>query len=186
MRNRLAAALLAAVLPLAACDSGPSVKVENASVGEVANEVAEAGGTGSFVRPGKWESKLTIMDMSMPGMPPEVAAQMKGFAGRIEAHQTCLTVEQAQRPKEDFFAGADRNCRYDRFTMSGGKIDAVMKCAQEGGTQVMEMAGTYSSDAYDMTMTSTASGTGPSAGMKMRMRVDARRIGECDGTEGKS
>lgn len=186
MLNRSAAALLAVIVPLAACNSEPEVAVENASVGEVAGKVAEAGGTGSFVRPGKWESKVTIEDMSMPGMPPQVAAQMKGFAGRVEAHQSCLTPEEAKRPKEDFFAGADENCRYDHFNMGGGKIDAAMKCAREGASQLMQMTGTYSSETYHMAVSTTSSGQGPTAGMKMRMRVDARRIGDCDGTEDKS
>lgn len=183
MRNRFAAALL--VLPFAACSSEPKVAVENATVGQLANEVAEAGGTGSFVRPGRWESKLTFLDMSMPGMPPEVAQQMKGMGGRAEAHVSCLTAQEANRPKEDFFAGSDQGCRYDHFTMGSGKIDAKMNCTSAGATQVMEMAGTYSSDAYSMTMSSTG-GAGPTEGMKMKMRVDARRVGECDGTENKS
>lgn len=186
MRNQLATALLCAVLPLAACSSEPRIAVENATVGEVASEVADAGGTGSFVRPGKWESRFTIEEMSMPGMPPQVGAQMKGMAGQVEPQQSCLTAEEAKRPREDFFAGASKNCRYDRFNMGGGKIDAVMKCTQESGTQLMQMAGTYSPDSYTMTMSTTSAGEGPAAGMKMRMRIDARRLGECDGTEGKS
>ena len=70
--------------------------------------------------------------------------------------------------------------------MGGGKIDAAMKCSHEGSTQVMQMAGTYSSDVYSMVMASTASGPGPDGGMKMRMRIDAKRLGACDGTEDKS
>ena len=183
MLSRSAGVLLAVVLPLAACNSEPQIKAENASVGEVANKVAEAGGSGKFVSPGKWESKVTLEEMTIPGMPPEAAARMKGLAGRSEGYQSCLTPEEAKRPKEDFFAGASKNCRYEHFTMGGGKIDAVMKCAQEGTTQEMRMAGTYSSDAYNMAMTTTASGNGPQSGMKMRMRIDAKRVGECDGTE---
>jgi len=187
MLNRSAAMLLAAAaLPLAACDSGPSVKAENATAGEVAEQMADAGGTGSFVNPGKWESKVTIEDISMPGMPPEAAAQMKGMVGNAQATQSCLTPEEAKRPKEDFFSSGQTGCRYDHFTMSGGKIDAAMKCTREGGTQEMQMAGTYSGDSYSMVMQTAATGQGPTSGMKMRMRVDAKRIGACDGTEEKS
>ena len=49
---------------------------------------------------------------------------------RAEAHRSCLTPEEAKRPKEDFFAGAAKNCRYERFDMGSGKIDAVMKCTE--------------------------------------------------------
>jgi hypothetical protein len=47
----------------------------------------------------------------------------------------------------------------------------------------MQMAGTYSADAYSMVMTTSSSGAGAPAGMKMRMRVEAKRVGACDGKE---
>jgi hypothetical protein len=183
MRHNLAVALLSvALLSAAACNSGPEVSAENASAEDVAKEVAEAGGAGSFVSPGKWESKLTLLEMSMPGMPPEAAAQMKKTVG-TSTHLSCLTAEQARRPKEDFFAGANKNCRYDRFSMGQGKIDAVMNCKDAQSSQTMVMAGTYSANAYAMTMTATGAQAGAADGMKMRMSVEAKRLGACDGTE---
>jgi uncharacterized protein DUF3617 len=176
--------LLAAVIPLAACDSGPEVSATNATGQEVAEKVAKAGGTGEFVRPGKWASKVTIEDMSMPGMPPEAKAHMQGVIGRADTHESCLTPEEAKRPKEDFFAGTNKNCRYEHFNMGNGKIDAVMKCTEEGMGQTMTMAGTYSPDTYQMTMAMKSEGGAAAAsGMTMKMRVDAKRVGECDGSE---
>ncbi len=178
--NRAAVVLLACALPLASCDNSPEVHAENATAGEVADKMAKAGGTESFVNPGKWESKVTFEEMTMPGMPKEVAAQMKGFAGRVETQQSCLTPEEAKKPKEDFFAGENKNCRYERFDMGGGRINAVMKCAEEGMTHTMTMQGNYTPDTYNMRMAMTAEGgPGPSAGMSMKMSVDARRIGQC-------
>jgi hypothetical protein len=182
MRKHLAAILTAAALPIAGCNSGPEVSAENASAEEVAAQMAEAGGAGSFVSPGRWESKLTMLEMSMPGMPPEASERMKSAAG-TSTHVSCLTEEQAKRPKEDFFAGASKNCRYDRFSMGGGKIDAVMNCKDERSAQTMVMVGTYSANAYAMTMTATGTQAGAGDGVKMRMSVDAKRVGTCDGTE---
>ncbi len=176
--------LIACALPVAACNQGPEVRAENATGEDVAKQVAAAGGTDEFVRPGLWESKVTIQEMSIPGMPAEMASQMKGFEGRIETDQDCLTPEEAKRPKEDFFTGDDENCRYDHFTMAGGKIDAVMNCTQERSTQRMTLQGSYTPDTYNMQMTMQASGTGEDAGMQMKMRVDARRVGQCTGREG--
>ena len=181
---KLAAVLIAGALPLAACNNSPQVHEENASVAEVQRELAKAGGTDSFVRPGLWESKVTIEDMTMPGMPAEMASQMKGITNQVHADQSCLTPEEAKRPKEDFFAGGNKNCRYDRFTMAGGKIDAVMKCTDERATHTMSMQGSYTQDAYNMRMSMTAEGgEGPESGMTMKMRVDAKRVGECTGKE---
>ena len=167
---------------LAACGSEPEIDVRNASAQEVANEVAEAGGTGMFLRPGKWQASVTIEQMAMPGMPAQMNEEMKAMAGRTQTQESCLTPEEAKRPSERMFTGDDKNCRYDRFTMADGKIDALMKCSAGGSSQTMTMAGTYSGDTYNMRMTTQSSGgRGGQAAMTMKMRVDAKRVGECDG-----
>ncbi len=175
--------LLACALPffaVTACGRDPEVDVRNASAQDVANEVAAAGGTGSFLKPGKWQASATVEQMSMAGMPPDMAEKMKGVSGKTQTQETCLTPEQAKNPSAAAFAGEDKNCRYDRFTMANGKIDAVMKCSGGGATQTMTMAGTYSGDTYNMRMKTDAS-AGSKGGMSMAVRVDAKRIGECDG-----
>ena len=116
-------------------------------------------------------------------MPAGVADEMKRAQGREMTSETCLTPEEAKRPKEDFFGGKD-NCRYERFNMGNGKIDAVMNCSEGGGAQTMTMAGTYSGDAYQMQMTMQSQGDGEDGAMAMKMRVDAKRIGACTGKEG--
>ena len=98
--------------------------------------------------------------------------------------ETCLTPEDVKRPKEDFFAGKNNQCRYDHFTMGNGKIDAVMHCGKGDSAQVMQMAGTYSPDSYQLQMSMKASAArGEASGMAMKMRVESRRVGEC-GSQG--
>ena len=175
--------ICAGTMLLVACNKGPEVHEENASVAEVANKVAEAGGASQFVRPGRWESTVTIEEMSIPGMPAEASRDMVGMQGQEQTSVSCLTEEEAKRPKEDFFAGNNKSCRYDRFTMANGKIDAVMKCSNEGGTQIMSMQGNYSPTTYDMRMSMKGDGKAV-AGMAMKMRVEARHRGQCTGDEG--
>ncbi len=175
--------LIACILPVAACNRGPQVNEKNASVEEVAQKVRESTGDQAFVRPGLWESKVTIEKFDVPGMPPEMAQRMKTMMAENQEHgfQTCLTPEDVKKPKEDFFAGKDNNCRYEHFTMGGGKIDAAMQCGgKDGGSQLMRMAGTYSPDSYQMqTSMDMKGGSGPEGAMTMAMRVEAKRVGEC-------
>jgi hypothetical protein len=172
-------------LLLAACRNEPEVSARNASVDEVARQVREAGGSDSFVRPGRWESRVQITAFDMPGAPPEMANAMRAMRERSEVATSCLTPDEAKRPKEDFFAGAGKNCRYHHFDMSGGKIDAMMQCQDGGMAQTMTMKGIYSPDDYRMDMSIKAeAGVGPEGGMTMKMKVDARRVGECDGKQG--
>ena len=187
MKPTAAAAAFVLAALVAACDSSPEVDVRDANASEVAEAVRKSGvgGEGDFqVRPGKWESKVAIEEIDIPGMPPGMQESMKKtFAERQPGSFTsCLTPEEARKPKEDFFAGKDNKCRYDHFKMGDGKIDAKMRCDAGQGAQVMEMAGTYSPDSYTMTMTTVREGGGGAGGeARMKMRMDAKRIGECDG-----
>ena len=181
MINR-AILVLSFALPLAACGSPPAVDEENASVEEVSEKVREASRGDSFVRPGKWVSTVSIEAMEMPGMPPQAAEQVKRMAERTHTTESCLSPEDARQPKGNFFGG-NENCRYDHFRMGSGKIDAEMRCTQEGVTQVMAMDGTYSPESYQMRMKATTEG-GPAGGnVTMQMKVEAKRVGECTGKE---
>jgi hypothetical protein len=183
---RIAVFLFPAML-LAACDRQPSVIVRNASVEEVANELADAGTrrNGQFIRAGMWRSSVSIEDMEAPGMPPAAAEQIARMTGPTQTFESCLTEEQAVRPSEEFFAGRGRQCRYDHFKMGGGKIDSRMRCEEGGIRQVMELDGTYSPDSYDMRMTTSVEGAPGAAGeMRLRMRVEAERVGDCPAGQG--
>ncbi len=173
---------LGALIVLAACSSQPTVTARNASVADVSNKVEAAVAGGQFISPGRWEAKMTIAEMTIPGMPPSMAAKMQGHMGAGRTFVSCLTPEEVRAPKGKFFGAVDKTCRYDRFTMSGGKIDSVMTCTTRGTTRTMTMAGTYAPDSYTMAMTSTGTGTGPEA-MSMKMSMVGKRTGACTGKE---
>ena len=176
--------LIACILPVAACNRGPQVNEKNASVEEVAQKVRESTGDQAFVRPGLWESKVTIEKFDVPGMPPEMAQRMKTMMAENQEHgfQTCLTPEDVKKPKEDFFAGKNNNCRYEHFTMGGGKIDIAMVCRQEDMTQNMNVSGSYTPTSYSIDTAMTGTG-GHEQGMSMKMHVDSNRVGECTGKD---
>jgi len=181
---KYAACLIAGCAALAACNSSPKVNEKNASVAEVAQKVQEAGTDQSFIRAGKWQSKVTIDKFEVPGMPADVAQRMQGVMAQQQAHsfESCVTQEDVKRPKADFFTGKNNECQYDHFTMGGGKIDALMHCPGKGGSgeTTMQMAGTYSPESYQMQMaTKVEPGAGGHGGVNMEMRVDSHRVGEC-------
>ena len=69
--------VIACALPLAACNKGPQINEKNASVAEVAQKVREAAGSQTLIDPGRWETKVSMLDVDIPGLPPQMAAQMK-------------------------------------------------------------------------------------------------------------
>ena len=180
------ALLIACALPLAACGSEPEVRAENASVEEVARQVTAAGGSEQFIRPGKWQTRVTVEDIAIPGMQAAAQAQMKGLFAQQQnvTIDYCVTPEEARRPGGKFFTGKNSgNCRYETFTMSGGKVDAVMRCPGEpSGSMTMKMAGTYTPDSSTTRSEMVVSG-GREGSMTIKARTEARRVGACDGGE---
>ena len=73
---RKALILISCVGGLAACNSEPEVKMENASVGEVAQEMRKQASNDSFINPGHWKQTVTMGTIDAPGMPPEAKSMM--------------------------------------------------------------------------------------------------------------
>jgi len=178
MKPTFAAAMALAAL-LAACDSGPDVDMKNASVGDVAKEMRKQG-EDRFVDPGKWQQTVTLLDIEAPGMPAQAKDAMRKAMGQSQVHEVCLSPEEAKSPREDFFTGKDNNCRYEHFKWGDGKIDLAMVCTHPNATQTMALTGEYEPKSYTMSMTTTNEGRTAMEKMTMRMKVDARRVGECD------
>ncbi|MBV8908215.1 MAG: DUF3617 domain-containing protein [Sphingomonas sp.] len=175
--------LAAGLAALTACNKSPTVDAKNATPEEVAKQVRASGVETAFVTPGEWTSKVTIVSMHVPGAPPAMEAQMKGRGS--EERNYCLTPEEAKKPNENFFAGNQNECRYDHFTMGGGKIDAAMRCTHEKMTQLVTFNGSYAPNSYQVAMDSkVVGGSSEMAGMAMSMRVDAKRVGECSPKRG--
>lgn len=178
--------MLFAPLVLAACNFGPTVTATNATGAEVAAKVKAANLDTPFVSPGRWEGSMTISDISIPDMPPQMAERMKGAMGKPKTFVSCLTPEEAKGPKEGFFGGDKKSCKFAHYTMGNGKIDAEMTCNEGGGARIMKMSGTYGPDSYAMTMASSGSGGakgGPMSTMSMKMSVTGKRTGACTGNE---
>lgn len=160
---------------LAACGSQPSVKAENASVAEVAEKTREA----IRMVPGEWKGTTEVVAMDIPGMPAGAMNQTKTKTD----YTSCLTKEQAEKPPAEMFGGkSGGDCRYEKFTVAGGKLDAVMICTPKGsGEMRMTMSGEFGAEKYDvtndMTMKMPANAGGQT--MTMKARVSGARVGAC-------
>ena len=190
MRASLTVAILtplALALPpmlfLAGCNKQPEVSATNASTAEVTQKVASATG-GAPIEPGRWESTTTVRDLEMPAMPnlpPQVKEQMKTQMAGTHSDIRCVTAEDVQKAfRTD--RTSDKNCKFEHFTLSGGKIDAAMACDQgKDGKMKVAMTGNYSAQAYHMDMDSSAE-DGRMGKMTIKMSIDAKRVGACKGT----
>jgi hypothetical protein len=130
------------------------------------------------VTPGQWQTTVKVTSMEMPGAPPQVAEMMKkSAAGGAHTVSHCVTPQQAaQGPRE--MIKQNKSCKFNKFSMSGGKFSTEMTCLQEGGTMTVRSAGSYGPNSFKATSAMTMSG-------RMRMastsEVTGRRLGPCTG-----
>ena len=168
MRQFVPALVAISLLALAGCD-----------------KVKEVAGVSEEVRfsPGRWETKIKMTALEVPGMPPELKAAIDSKIGQEQTVFQCLTPEEAAKPSGKFFgAEANDQCSYEKFETAGGKIDAVMSCKGEKGIDKATINGTYTAETYTLAM-AVDGAAGPTGPMSMKMAMNSRRVGDCDGSE---
>ena len=171
-----------AALGLTACNKGPSVDLKNVTPAEVAKAMKDSGANRALIRPGKWASTVTIAAMDTTQLPPEIAAKVNAQVGQPRTIEACLTPKQVDNA-DQMISPAASGCRYDHYTMGGGKIDGHMTCTGPAGSQEMTVQGTYGKDQYAMTVAnkSTDPGGAPSlSGLSSTMKIESHRLGDCD------
>ena len=120
-----------------------------------------------LMQPGQWEITSTITSIK-GNLPPSVMASMKG---RPNVIRQCITPAQAAQGPRDIMK-ARPDCKFDKFTMSGGKYASQMQCKD------MRVSATGNYTPVSMAATATMVMTGQMA-LTMTSNTKGRRIGAC-------
>lgn len=165
-----------AILSLSACgksDTGPK------TMDQAKEEAAKL----ERPKPGLYSQSMTISKFEIPGAPPEVAEAMRGAMAKAQEHQICLTSEMTEQGYREMFdkVGGKGECKYDRFDVSGGRLDAVLKCANAAeGQATITLSGTVSEEGSDVNVAmDQQGGQAPMANTKIAMHLVTKRIGDC-------
>lgn len=127
--------------------------------------------------PGAWEETVVFALDSVNGS-ADLAARMGKALPTPQPRQSCLTARDLQNPQDIFLAGAEQSCRFARFTMADGKIEAAGDCSDgQGQTMHVEGGGTYTATGYDFTFNGT--GRVGKLALAFRGRDSGRRTGVC-------
>ncbi len=172
----------AVVLALAGCGQKTSSTTitTNAATGTVTTKGdAPLSAAALGLQPGRWETKMVVLDRKMSGMPAGVTLPK---AEPITV-TTCMTPEQAAKGPGDLLKQANADCTVNSSTYAGGKIAVDMNCKLPTGmTMAMKTDGTYTPTS--MVSDSEVSMTGKMS-MTQKTHSEAHRVGECTGTEEK-
>jgi hypothetical protein len=175
MRHWALFAGAASVLLLAACSPGGDVDA-NADGSISAGEAASAAAAMPKPEAGLYRATITMTGIDIPGM----GANMAGHGGGMTTtNEYCLTKADVEDGFEEMMKrGQDGSCRYDKFNITGGKLDAVMLCQTEQGEARMEMKGTATptTSQFDAKMKMDLDGMGNGT---MRFSAKHERIGDC-------
>lgn len=176
MRNSIVFPTLAlAALALAAC--GKSASDDPATSGTAMEKAAEM----AFqMQPGKYRTSMVVKKIELPGMPPQMAEQMKAMMSKNATSESCVTPDRAAKGvelmKEQMSKG---QCSFDKFDASGGKVDAAFTC--KSGDQMTLKAtskGTYTPTGSIIEASGTMEGPGGKT-MQIEHVITTERIGDC-------
>ena len=174
--------ILPAIAMLAACNSKPTVYLENASFDEVEAATQNA----VKLEPGKWETNIAILSIGGPDLPPQTVAAMKQ---RMSGEKTepCVTPGEADKPMLDM-VGMGKNCTFEKFEMTGGKFSGILACKTSPDMPVgmrVTTSGNFAGTSYDVTSATTMHmppiPARPAGGdITTTTQATAKRIGACD------
>lgn len=169
----------ALALLLASCGgSEPAADRNEAASG--ANLAQSADASRVKPQPGMYRTTMEVLEVSMPGAPPQVSDMMKQTMGG-QSHEYCLSQADVDKGFEQMARQGQRDgdCTFTRFNVAGGRIDSEMVCNSGGGrTMTMTMDGTATPvrSVMNMTMVGNMTGQGKST---IRMKAIHERIGDC-------
>lgn len=127
--------------------------------------------------PGAWEETIVFALDSVNGS-ADLAQHMGRALPTPQPRQSCLTAGDLQNPQGIFLAGAEQTCRFARFTMADGRIDAAGDCSDGHGQSMhVEGGGTYTATSYDFDFKGT--GNAGKLALAFRGRDSGRRVGVC-------
>jgi hypothetical protein len=180
MKRPLAFTALA-TLALASCGKEDNKPVAREEVIAEAGELAQP-------LPGQYETKVSLLEFSIPGLPADQADKIKGMMGNVgnQTSSYCLTAEEAKKGFEESVRKMGQGqgglkCDFNKFDVSGAKVAAEMTCSGEQGmTAEMKLDGTATARSTSMRMAMTQKAPMiPGGEMQMEMQMDSRRTGDC-------
>jgi len=180
----------ALLLPLAACNKGPSteesaratgeIRLENASIEEVAKQAAAAEAKTPSQKPGQWQNSFQLIALETGGVPEPMASQMKAEVGKPPKTETsCRKAEDVKPLDLSKLSPMQRGCTFPKYVVVAGKVDAVMECDTPMGKSRMTISGTQGQTSYDLTMTQRQTVPGQTKESSMTVRMVGKRLGEC-------
>ena len=164
--------VIAGTLALAAC--GRDEPAPDANNAAIAAPVAAA----AQIEPGLYRQATTLLEMKDPTLSPAEAEAAAKAIGQTQSEDRCVTPDMVSDPKALIESDIAEDCTMQRSVWDEGKIDIALSCPKQGDMSGGQLAltGNYAADGYSIAMSMQGND-----GEVVRMKVDAKRLGDCAG-----
>lgn len=128
------------------------------------------------IQPGLYRQATTLLEIKDPALSGAEAEAAAKAIGTTQTADRCVTPEMIANPGKMISQNAAKGCTVKKSVWDGGKIDIAMTCPEtaDNAGEAMSLNGTYDASSYKMNMATTGNN-----GEVMRMKVEAKRLGDC-------
>ncbi len=128
------------------------------------------------IEPGMYRQATTLIEFKDPSLSAEGLAAAAKAIGTTQTADRCVTPEMVNNPKALVLSTTEQGCKIDKSLWENGKIDLAMTCPEDDSTRTgsLVVTGTFDRDRY-----SIEAALNGDPGNITRMKVDAKRLGDC-------
>lgn len=179
MRKFALAAMALAITLTAGCDKPEPQEVSPKTMAEAKAEARKI----DRPRPGQYKQVVAITRFEMPNIPQADSDRMAEMVKATQETEFCLTPEESEKGFRDMFqdVGKGGECRYSRFDVGGGKVDAQLDCSSvTEGTATFVLSGNVGPEGSDVTIDADMNNPqSPTGTARIGMRMTTTRQGDC-------
>lgn len=177
MRKTIVLPLVAAFV-LAGCGGGNDDPAATEGSDTAAGSPVVAKGDAIKVNPGLYRLSTEILEITIPGMPADIAKQTANSMAASTSVTQCITEAEAEQATKDMVGKQGQtpggSCSFKKYEVSGSSIDTEMTCSgAQGESGTIKTKGTIGPNGMDV----VAEAEFP--GMKTKTRVKTERVGDC-------
>lgn len=134
------------------------------------------------MQPGQYRTTVTILEMTMPGVPASAMANMN--MQPISTVECVTSTDIAEFASNDMPVEEGVTCTQNSMNTAGGRIEGSSTCQGPTGTRTMQMTGAYTSTHVEMEIASASPMPNGAGDMTQRMRMVTDRMGDCPADAG--
>ncbi len=178
----------AAALALGGCQS--AAEKQAAATGEIhatdvdsaqVTRLMKAAREKTALKPGLWRLQIAIQSAELGDVSPDVrAAQDEAIRKQARDTTACRTEKELKPLDLEQLEKAAGTCRFARYELAGGRIDADITCKKEGAPAThIRAAGTSSPTGFDILLSQQNGLKGQPGYLAFKVQATGKRLGEC-------